>query len=1040
MRFGVLGPLSVESPPGQFPALRGEHQRTLLAVLLLEADRQVPIDRLVEALWPAGPPKSHTSNLHTYVSRLRARIAGLRVEHSTRGYRLRAGPDELDMLAFRAEAAHGREAARTGDPATAARHFRRALAQWRGPVLAGLHIPLLDAEIARLESERLAAFEDCVDAELSTGRHGELTGELQAMITEHPLRERLAAQLMIALHRAGRQADALTVYRGLRTTLIDELGVEPGAEARRVHAAVLRGEDPVPQGLAVAAPPVWPLCQLPPDIADFAGREAELAALAEFVAGGGAEVPVTVITGEPGAGKSTLAVRAAHLLRASYPDGQLYVPLAGATAARSLGDVLTDLLRALGVTGPAIPDDVQARAAVYRGRLADRRVLVVLDDAADPEHVRALLPGTPGSAVLVTSRRRLSGLAGARRLALGPLSPADAGALLRGLAGAERVGRQRADAERIAAACGFLPLALRIAGSRLAVRPQLRLGLLADRLEDEARRLDELTVSDLRVRGSIALSYAALSPAAQHAFRRLGGCRGHDLPHWAAVTLIGGAVPSGTDPTAATAGTGPGEQVGRGPYPPASGRIGNGEDADEAIEELIEASLLQPTGADPAGEPRYRMHDLVRVFAAEQAAKAESHADRVAAIRGVADAALCLAAAAAARLPRTVPMPAPARPLPAQPLHPELVERLLARPEAWFAAERANLVTAIGTFCAVGWRADALLLLEKLSTYVYLDGHYADLCSASRVLRDAALEAGDQHRASLATATLSLLRHSDGQYAEAVAGYRECAGELAVLGDRPAQAWTEANLAHCLTGLGRAEEALEAVGRAHALFTVDGDVAGLEWVQRAQSAALHRLGRVAEALEVDRATLALAQRAGDARRIGVALQGFSWSLQLNGKTGDAAEAIGESVRLLRHTTARSALAKSLRTQGAIHAGLGARGEAVAAFEGALDLARQLDERPRELSCTRAIAASWIGEGRAAQAIPVLLDCLAEFRTMGGRAATDLTWRVLGRAHEAAGDTEAAEAARREAERLRDPRDASASVLEKALLTLAEPRR
>ncbi|MFD9895016.1 ATP-binding protein, partial [Amycolatopsis sp. NPDC059027] len=840
-------------------------------------------------------------------------------------------------------------------------------------------------------------------------------------------------------HRAGRQADALTVYRGLRATLIDELGVEPGAEARRVHAAVLRGEDPVPQGLTVAAPPVWPLCQLPPDIADFAGREAELAELAALITGDEADVPVTVITGEPGAGKSTLAVRAAHVLRASYPDGQLYVPLAGAAAPRDLGEVLTDLLRALGVTGPAIPDDLQARAAVYRGRLADRRVLVVLDDAADPEHVRTLLPGTPGCAVVVTSRRRLSGLAGAHRLSLGPLSASDASALLRRLAGAERVGSQQADAERIAVACGFLPLALRIAGSRLAVRPQLRLGLLADRLEDEARRLDELTVSDLRVRGSIALSYAALRPAAQRAFRRLGGCRGHDLPHWAAVTLIAGTAPLVTNPTTVTAETGPDEQIGRGPYPPAFGRIGNSDDADEAIEELIEASLLQPTGADPGGEPRYRMHDLVRVFAAEQGVKLESHAERVASIRGVADAALCLADAAAARLPRTVPMPAPARPLPAQPLPPELVERLLARPEAWFAAERANLVTAIGTFCAVGWREDALLLLEKLSTYVYLDGHYADLCSASEVLHRAAVEAGDQHCAALATAMLSLLRHSNGQYEDAVAGYRACAKELESLDDRPAQAWTEANLAHCLTGLGHAEEALDAAGRAHELFTVDGDEAGLEWVQRAQSAALHRLGRVAEALDVDRATLALAKRAGDTRRIGVALQGFSWSLQLTGNPGDAAEAIDESVRLLRHTTAKSALAKSLRTQGAIHAGLGARGEAVAAFKGALDLARQLDERPRELSCTRALAASWIGEGRAAQAIPVLLECLAEFRTMGGRAATNLTWQVLGRAHEMTGNSEAAAVARREAERLRDPRDASASVLEKALLTLTEPR-
>ncbi|WP_290057253.1 AfsR/SARP family transcriptional regulator, partial [Amycolatopsis solani] len=401
--FGVLGPLAVEGAPGHWVALRGERQRTLLAVLLVNAGQYVHVDVLVEALWPGGPPKSYTSNLHTYLSRLRERIDGLRVEHGPLGYRLRVEPGELDLLVFRAAAAEGK---RAGDAVAAAAHYRRALAQWRGPVLAGLHVPRLDADVARLESERLAVFEDCVDAELTAGRHGELTGELQAMITEHPLRERLAAQLMIALHRAGRQGDALEVYRRLRTTLIEELGVEPGAEARRVHAAVLRGEDPVPR----LPPPVWPVCQLPPDIGDFTGRDAELAELTG-VLGDDRGVPLAVLSGEPGAGKSTLAVRAAHRLRARFPDGQLYVPLAG----RDIGEVLADLLRALGVPGPAVPDDVRARAAVFRGRLTDRRVLVVLDDAVDPGDVRALLPGTPGCAVLVTSRRRLSGLAGAHR-------------------------------------------------------------------------------------------------------------------------------------------------------------------------------------------------------------------------------------------------------------------------------------------------------------------------------------------------------------------------------------------------------------------------------------------------------------------------------------------------------------------------------------------------------------------------------------------------------------------------------------------------
>ncbi|SEF26989.1 DNA-binding transcriptional activator of the SARP family [Amycolatopsis pretoriensis] len=971
--FGVLGPLAVEAPPGHWVALRGDRQRTLLAVLLLNANQHVHVDVLVEALWPERPPKSYASNLHTYLSRLRERVDGLRVGHGPLGYRLRVEPGELDLLVFRAAVADGQ---RAGDAVAASGHYRRALGLWRGPVLAGLHVPLLDADVARLESERLAVFEDCVDAELTAGRHGELTGELQAMITEHPLRERLAAQLMIALHRAGRQGDSLEIYRRLRTTLIEELGVEPGAEARRVHAAVLRGEDPVPR----MPPPVWPVCQLPPDIADFTGREAELAELTS-VLGNGDGVPVAVLSGEPGAGKSTLAIRAAHRLRARFPDGQLYVPLG-----RDIGEVLADLLRALGVPGPAVPDDVRARAAVFRGRLADRRVLVVLDDAVDPEHVRALLPGTPGCAVLVTSRQRLSGLAGAHRLALGPLSGDEAAELLNRLAGA-RVTRERADAGRIIAACARLPLALRIAGSRLTIRPHLRLGELADRLEDEVRRLDELTVSDLAVRSSIALSHEGLRPPARRAFGLLGRCRLTDLPAWAVTTLIGTP------------------------------------DADEAVEELVEASLLEARGPDATGEGRYRMHDLVRLYAAEGPAEEGGSATVLAAT-------VALAGAAAARLPRTLPMPAVAHePLP-QPLPGALVSRLLERPEDWFAAERANLMRLIGSLDA----REALLLLDKLSVYLYLHGHYADMRTAYETVLAAA---ADRATAVLAEAHLALLRHARGHYFEAATAYRSCAKELEASGDRRTHAWVAANLAHCLIGLGRAEEALHTAAEARELFTVDGQPEA-HLVRAAESAALLRLGRVADAHDVDRLALAAARATDDPHRIGVALHGFAWSSLLTGADEEAASAIAESVTLLRGTPARSALAKSLRTLGAICAATGARARATAAFSEARELARDLDERPRELSCTRAIAAGWIGEGRAAEAIPVLRACLEEFRSMGSRSATGLTWLVLSRACEAVGDPASAREAAEEAESLTDPRDASAALVRRALVALTEP--
>jgi hypothetical protein len=282
------------------------------------------------------------------------------------------------------------------------------------------------------------------------------------------------------------------------------------------------------------------------------------------------------------------------------------------------------------------------------------------------------------------------------------------------------------------------------------------------------------------------------------------------------------------------------------------------------------------------------------------------------------------------------------------------------------------------------------------------------------------------------------LRHTRGEYEEAAVRYRACAKELEAHGDRRTHAWVSANLAHCLIGLGRAEEALQTAAHARELFTVDGSPAELGWVRAAESAALLRLGRIEDAREVDRTALAAARSTGDARVLGEALHGFAWSSLLTGDDAGAVAAIAESVDLLRGTMARSALAKSLRTRGAISAATGAREEATASFGEARELARELDERPRELSCTRALAAAWIGEGRAAQAIPVLRACLDECREMGGRAATGLTWLVLKRAYEATGEPAAAEAAAAEAAELLDPRDASAAALRRALLALTEP--
>ncbi|GLY64477.1 AfsR/SARP family transcriptional regulator [Amycolatopsis taiwanensis] len=686
-KFGVLGPLTIENGRGEGLQLRGERLRSLLAMLLFRANQRISIPQLVDAIWTDLPPKSYASNLHTYVSRLRERLDGVQIDHASDGYRLQVQPEDLDLLMFREEADAGIRAARSGDPARAAKHLRRALAQWRGQPLSDLHVPQLTTEASWLEAERLAVQEECIDAELASGHHAELVGPLQGMLAENPLRERTASQLMYALHYCGQRAQALEVYQRTRAALVEELGVEPGAILRRAHTAVLNGDDRRPRTPAVCASP-WPVCQLPPMVTDFSGREREIGTLTD-------PAPVTVISGEPGVGKTTLAVQVAHRLRSDFPDGQLFISLNGTTAPREVGAVLTDVLRSLGVGAADISEDLQARASAYRGMLTDRRVLVVLDDAADPAQVRPLLPGLRGCAVLVTSRRKLSALEGARRIELGPLSDTEAGQLLGRIAGADRIKEDWAAATRIMAACGNLPLALRIAGTRLTVRPHLDLATLAHKLEDERRRLDELRASDLEVRGSIALSYQGLSPPAQDALRAIAWCRNTEQPAWATTALI------------------------------------NHPASDGIVEELVEASLLQPVRKDATGEPRYRLHDMVRLYATELGAAMDSRADRVASIRGLADAAIGLADQAARELSPATLTPAE---LPPQPLPTDLVERLVADPEAWFATERENLVGAVESMCALGWRSEAVLLTERLAVYLRMHGHHTDLHTCHHTL------------------------------------------------------------------------------------------------------------------------------------------------------------------------------------------------------------------------------------------------------------------------------------------------------------------
>uniref|UniRef100_UPI001B80BD21 AfsR/SARP family transcriptional regulator n=1 Tax=Nonomuraea candida TaxID=359159 RepID=UPI001B80BD21 len=566
VRFGVLGPLRVEGGRTPGPA----KHRTLLAALLLAAGEQVPVGRLMSVVWDDRPPATAESVLRVYVSALRKVVDGIRTVPG--GYLLDVARDDVDCHRFERLVAEARRARAAGEVARAADGFRAAQALWRGRALADVESSVLRrTHGVPLEELRLTALEERVELDLRLGRGAEMVGELRALVAAHPLRERAWVRLIEALHQAGRRSEALGAYQDARRTLVEELGLEPGAELTAAHRRVLHDDGtPLQRTDGIRPGGGQVVSELPPDISDFVGRRAVLGWIAGLVPEHASAPVHLVLHGPPGCGKSAVAVHAATTIELS--GDRLYAPL----GARPPGAVLEDLLRSLGCPDGAVPSALADRVRLYRSMTARRRLLVVLDDAADEAQVRPLLPTGPGSLTLVTSRSPLAGLEAARAYELGLLDRDEAVAMLAEVAGHDRVRAEPGAALRIVALCGHLPLALRIAGSRLARKPGWTLDHLAGRLGDERRRLDELSAGDLAVRGSLALGYRGLPDPERRLLRRLGALSAPDFAPWAL----------GAD-----------------------------------LEPLAEAGLLQSRGLDEAGQERYGWHDLTRLYAAERLAE-----------------------------------------------------------------------------------------------------------------------------------------------------------------------------------------------------------------------------------------------------------------------------------------------------------------------------------------------------------------------------------------------------------------------------------
>ncbi|MBO2445895.1 winged helix-turn-helix domain-containing protein [Actinomadura barringtoniae] len=761
--FGLLGALEIRLD-GRPVTIAAGKARAVVAALLLHANQPVSLETLVDCIWEE-PPRSARTVLHSLVLRLRRAFGEhdvIRTQES--GYVIQVEPGELDLDRFQALLADAEQARKDEQPAAEHTHLSAALGLWRGPALADIPSESLRiGEAERLQELKFAALSRRIDLDLMLGRYSEIVGELRRLTRAHPLREGLWAQLMRALYGSGRQADALAVYQDVRQELTTELGIEPGSELQELHQAILAG---TPDLTSPASEPSIPqlgswhgLCQLPQVPGDFTGRAHDHDRLVERLSTHQDGGPV-VIWGPPGIGKTALAGRVAHSLRPLYPDGQWYIELQASspTGAVDPAGLLGDLLMASGVPTGAMPGNLQTRASAWRARLADKRVLLVLDDASGIEQITPFLPGTESCAVLITSRSALSALPGSHHHRLEQLDAAESVDMLRLIIGDHRVSAEPQAAQRIAELCAGLPMAVRILGARLTTQPALGLAVLADRLDDERHRLDELSSADLTVRTGLELSYENLDEETRRAFLHMGMLPAGDFTSWTLAALVDRA------------------------------------DCQVLIERLTAAGLIDPATTGATGEPRYRPHDLIALYARELAEVADPRLHREALGR-LLETLIAIArpmdleAAQFLEIPPveeslgtlTLASNAPAAPA-------------MADLGTWVHTERRLLLATIDQACRLGDHRAAALLASLTFPALAAVGGFTHLRHALTTIHDAALKEGDEPvawRVEYGRAVLALTNDLN----EATAAFARCTGAFEQLNQPVELAYSLASLA-----------------------------------------------------------------------------------------------------------------------------------------------------------------------------------------------------------------------------------------------------
>jgi DNA-binding SARP family transcriptional activator/Tfp pilus assembly protein PilF len=977
MWFGMLGPLLVRDGDRLIGVPTGR-QRVLLAALLVRAGTVVPTDTVAEVVWDGAPPDGAPTTLRSHVMRLRRALgpeAGARVVTRYPGYLVQAGPDEVDVLRFRGLCQEGGAAVRTGEWARAWDVMVEALGLWRGDPLADVPSELLRRdEVPALEQLRLEAAEWRTEAGLRLNRHAELVPELQSLAARYPLRERFHTQLMLALVQSGRQAEALDAYQRARDVLVEELGTEPGAELRKLHQRILADDHALVMpghSLAAAGPGTVTPRQLPAPVAHFVGRAHELAALTGLLdcsrAEGLGAVVISVIEGTAGVGKTALAVRWAHQVADRFPDGQLYVNLRGCDRDQPMtsADALARFLRALGVAGWDIPAEEDERAARYRSLLADRRMLVVLDNAGSVEQIRPLLPGGCACTVVVTSRDAMTGLVardGAARLDLGLLLPDEATGLLRALIGA-RVDADPGSAEVLAALCCRLPLALRIAAELAASRPAVPLAELASELAGPQRRLDLLHAGgDQRtaVRAVFSWSYRHLDAESARTFRLLGLHPGADF-----------------EPSAAAAITGTGlDQV--------QGVLGR----------LVRAHLIQLTA-----DKRYGMHDLLRGYAEELAAQGGQDEQRSALSR-LFDYYLHTAAAAMDTL-----FPAERHRRPRLPsaavLGPPLNSAVAAR--AWLAGNRAALVAVVGHAADNGWPAYAAWLAPTVFRYLDTDGYHHDALDICTHALAAARQTGDRAAEALALLALGNTNWRLDRYLDAEEHLKVALAACREAEDQSGQARALSSLGIIESCHGRQDLAAGYHRQALAILRLTGDRLGEARTTECLAGVLYQQGNRVEAARQQQEALRLYRELGELHGQGSVLRGLGtvkWSL---GNYEEAAGCTRQALAVSREIGDRLGQAGALSNLGAVEWWQGRYEQAAMHQHQAVEIFREIGNRPGEAAALNAYGEALCAAGRLDEARAAHGDALAVAEQIGDRYHVARAHDGLGYTYRADGD-------------------------------------